>query len=98
MYIGDKMYPVVPKVLDQGGKEYTQGVFGERLSKTDASPKAVRDESLLLQKLPSAIFVFLEEPLRAEGCRVVPVVRVLREDGLEETLRKYFFMTLPTCI
>ena len=53
------MYPVVPEVLDQGGKEYTQGVFGERFSKTDASPKAVRDKSLLLQKLPSATFVFL---------------------------------------
>ena len=73
------MYPVVPEVLDQGGKEYTQGVFGERFSKTDASPKAVRDKSLLLQKLPSATFVFLEEPLRAEGCRAVPVVWVLEE-------------------
>ena len=84
------MYPVVPEVLDQGGKEYTQGVFGERFSKTDASPKAVRDKSLLLQKLPSATFVFLEESLRAEGCRVVPVIRVLRKHGLEEILGKYF--------
>ena len=53
------MYPVVPEVLDQGGKEYTQGVFGKQLSKADASPEAVRDKSLLLQKLPSATFVFL---------------------------------------
>ena len=39
-------------MLDQGGKEYTKGVFGQSLSKTDPPAKAVGDKSFLLDKLP----------------------------------------------
>ena len=64
-------------MLDQGGEEYTKGVLGQRLAKTDPPAKAVGDEALLLGELPGPAVRLLQEPLGEEGCRLFPVVRVL---------------------
>ena len=66
-------------MLDQGGKEYTKGVFGQSLSKTDPPAKAVGDKSILLDKLPGSDVRLLKEPLGEEGCGLGPVVWVLRK-------------------
>ena len=65
-------------MLDQGGKEYTKGVLGQGLSKTDPPAKAVGDKTFLLDKLPARSPVrLLKEPLGEEGCGLFPVVWVL---------------------
>ena len=71
-------------MLDQGGKEYTKGVFGQSLSKTDPPAEAVGDESFLLDKLPGSIVGLLKEPLREKGCGLLPVVWVLRTQKGQE--------------
>ena len=71
-------------MLDQGGKEYTKGVFGQSLSKTDPPAKAVGDKSILLYKLPGTDVRLLKEPLREESCRLLPVVGVLGKQKAQE--------------
>ena len=71
-------------MLDQGGKEYTKGVFGQSLSKTDPPAKAVWDKSILLYKLPGTDVRLLKEPLGEEGCGLLPVVWVLRTQKGQE--------------
>ena len=39
-------------MLDQGCKEYTKGVLGQRLAKTDPPAEAVGHEAFLLDELP----------------------------------------------
>ena len=78
-------------MLNQGGKEYTKGVLGQGLAKTDPPAKAVGHESLLFDELPAPAVRLLQEPLGEEGCRLFPVVGVLEKLKFEVKPEKYNF-------